>query len=197
MFLTTALGQFWDVQPPADESAYWRIVRTKSSPFFGAALHLGALFGGASEGVAAKLERVGSLYGEMIQIHDDLSDTLASPAGPDWIEGRSPLPILFAESVDHPDRSRFLKLRQETADEGALREAQEILIRCGAVSYCVDQLLRRNQAAQEALREIALVRPGLIESLLEELVAPVWKLFDGLEVSPPVVPNLGEKALQE
>ena len=48
MYLMTALGQSLDVQCPADEEAYWHIVQTKSSPFFGAALYIGALLGGAS-----------------------------------------------------------------------------------------------------------------------------------------------------
>ncbi|MEW5829808.1 MAG: polyprenyl synthetase family protein [Chloroflexota bacterium] len=184
MFLATALGQFLDVQCPGDEDAYWRMVRAKSSPFFGAALQLGAVLGGAPDEAAAKLEEIGRLYGEMIQIHDDLSDTLSIPANPDWLQGRAPLPILFAQVVDHPDRSRFLDLRREAADEDALREAQEILIRCGAVSYCVDQLIRRHRAAREILQSAGLARPELVEKLLEKVIEPVWKLFEGIEASP-------------
>jgi len=185
MYLMTALGQSWDVKCPIDETAYWRIVQTKSSPFFGAALQIGALLGGTSIETAGKLKELGNLYGEMIQIHDDLSDTLAVPANPDWLQGRSPLPILFAKVVDHPERSRFLELCGEISDENALQEAQDILVRCGAVSYCMDQLLRRYQSAQEALQAAELARPESIESLLDEVIAPVWKLFDAIEVSPP------------
>ena len=182
MYLMTALGQFLDVQCPDDEESYWRMVRTKSSPFFGTALHIGALLGGASVETAKGLKELGNLYGEMIQIHDDLNDTMALPANPDWLQGRSPLPILFAQTVDYPDRSRFLELRGKATDESALCEAQEILIRCGAVSYCVDQLLRRYEIARKALQSVELAHPESIETLLEEVVAPVWKLFDSLEV---------------
>jgi geranylgeranyl pyrophosphate synthase len=148
-------------------------------------LQLGALFGEAPFELAEKIKQIGGLYGEMIQIHDDLNDTMAVPANPDWVQGRAPLPILFAKLVDHPERSRFLELCGEVTDENALREAQEILIRCGAVSYCVDQLLRRHQSARDILQGTELARPELIECLLEEVIAPVWKLFDAIGESPP------------
>ena len=78
-----------------------------------------------------------------------------------------------------------MELREKTSDESALSEAQEIIIRCGAVSYCVDQLLRRYRSAREVLQTVELARPEVIESLLEGVIAPVWKLFDAIGVSPP------------
>ncbi len=184
MFLATALGQAWDVQSPTDEETYWRVVQTKSSPFFGAALQTGALAGGAFVEVADRLKELGGLYGEMIQIHDDLNDSLAVPANPDWIQGRSPLPILFAKVVDHPERSRFLELCQEIDTPGALEEAQEILIRNGAVSYCVDQLLRRDQSVRAKLDAILLVRRETLDALFDGVIAPVWKLFEAIGEKP-------------
>jgi geranylgeranyl diphosphate synthase type II len=84
MMLTTAFGQHKDVQGPKDEEDYWRMVATKSSPFFGSVLYVGALMGGATREDALQIERFGNLYGEMIQIHDDLNDAMAVPANPDW-----------------------------------------------------------------------------------------------------------------
>lgn len=185
MLMVLPFGQHMDVQASIDEAAFWKIVGAKSGSFFGAAFYLGALFGNASDQVAQRLVQIGRLYGEMIQIHDDLNDTLAVPANPDWLQGRSPLPILFAKVVDHPERSRFLELCKEITNEDALRKAQDILVRCGAVSYCVDQLLHRYQAGREAMQTVNLARPELIESLLDEVVEPVWKLFDAVGVSPP------------
>ncbi len=178
MSIMIALGQHLDVQNPVDEAAYWHAVENKSAPFFGAALYMGALMGGASNKVAADLEQLGKLYGEMIQIHDDLNDTMAVPANPDWIQKRLPLPILFAQVVDHPARARFLELCQDITQPDALPEAQDILVHCGAVSYCVDQLVRRHLVMQEMLRSIALVRRDILDALLEELIAPVRRLFE-------------------
>src|SRR5690242_19381864 len=56
MFLSTSFGQYLDVQAPANESGYWQVAKTKSSPFFGAALQLGALTGDSSMEVAERLK---------------------------------------------------------------------------------------------------------------------------------------------
>ena len=181
MMLTTTLGQYWDVQSPADEDGYWRVVQTKSSPFFGAALALGALLGGNSARAAQQLKTLGALYGEMIQIHDDLNDSMLIPANADWLQQRFSLPILFARSVQHPARARFLQLCGEVSDPQALAEAQEILITCGAVSYCVDQLLIRHQSMQAVLNTIPLRVRNEMDALSQEVIAPVFKLFDALD----------------
>lgn len=177
MMLTTAYGQYLDSQNPSTEAAYWRVVKSKSSPFFGAALQIGALLGGASQRSAAQIKEFGRLYGEMIQLHDDLKDTMAKPANPDWVLGRAPLPILYAQSVDHPERQRFLELRQAIPDPQALAEAQEILIRCGGLSYTIHHLLLRYQRAETLLAGMKLPQRVKLDKLLKELMKPVWKLF--------------------
>lgn len=183
MMSVTAFGQELDMRNPADEISYWQVVENKSSPFYGCAFHLGALFGEAADAVSNELKHLGELYGEMIQIHDDVNDTMAVPANPDWLHGRKPLPILFAQTVEHPDRERFMHLYSNAADENALREAQEILIRCGAVSYCVDGLLHRYRAAQTILDKTPLPNKEALYAVIEGLIAPVRKLFDTLEIS--------------
>ncbi len=52
--------------------------------------------GGATETTATRLGEVGALYGEMIQLSDDLNDVMEYPANVDWLQGRYPLPILRA-----------------------------------------------------------------------------------------------------
>jgi geranylgeranyl pyrophosphate synthase len=194
MMSTTAFGQELDIQNPADETSYWQVVENKSAPFYGCAFHLGALFGGAIDEVANKLKRLGELYGEMIQIHDDLNDTMAVPANPDWLQGRKPLPILFAQTVEHTDHERFMQLYQNISVEDALKEAQEILIRCGAVSYCVDQLLRRHQAAQDILDKTPLPNKGMVDSVIESVITPVHRLFDTLGIPSQTMTTLAGQA---
>lgn len=178
MFLSTAFGQFLDVQAPGTESAYREVTRTKSSPFFGAALQLGALAGGAATNVAGQLNELGCLYGEMIQLHDDMHDSMETPANPDWLQRRSPLPILFASVVEHPEQRRFLELKEQVSSPDALLESQEILIRCGAISYCADQLIRKHEMAKEILRSIPLLNEKPVASLLDEVITPVQKLLE-------------------
>lgn len=186
MFLATTIGQYWDVNSiVADEDSYWKIAQAKSSPFFGASLQIGGLIGGASLELSVRFKELGILYGEMIQIHDDLGDTLASPAKPDWGADRSPLPILFARLVDHPQRARFEELRQkaETSPQ-ALKEAQEILIQCGAVSYCFYQLLNRHEMAKGILDSLTLPDPArqdILVTIFEDVVRPVFQLFEEVD----------------
>ena len=187
MMLTIALGQYLDFQGPIDEVAYWRIVCTKSSPFFGSAFYVGALAAGASLELAAQLKEFGLLYGEIIQIHDDLSDSLATPASPDWTLGRWPLPMLFAGVVNHPRRERFLTLRQAIAEPGALAEAQMILIQSGALSYGVHELMTRYQKARDLLAALMLENPDAVERLLDDQIEPVRLLYKTLGLASPTV----------
>ena len=187
-----------------DHLIYTRNVKNKpiskrniSAPFYECAVHLGALFGKATRKTIKGIERFGRLYGEMIQIHDDLNDVMAVPANPDWLQYRKPLPILFAHLVAHPDQARFIELYQDMSRDGALQEAQEILIRSGEVSYCVDQLIRRHQTAQGILNEIPLQNKETVDSLIEAVIAPVRRLFETLEIPPGAVPTFAEVVNRE
>ncbi len=177
MILQTTLGQYLDTQNACDEESYWRVTRTKSSPYFATSFYVGALVAGATEPHADQLSELGGLYGEMVQINDDLNDVLAVPANPDWQQGRYPLPILFATLVPHPERARFIELRAQTDAAWALAEAQAILIRCGAISYGIDQLLRRGDTIRAQLQRIELTQPELIEEMVNGILNPVHTLL--------------------
>jgi len=181
MFLSTAFGQFQDVKGPTSEAGYWEMARTKSSPFFGVALQLGALTGGSSVETAECIRELGCLYGEMIQIHDDMHDSMETPANPDWLQRRSPLPILFASTVNHPERSQFLELKENVDQSDTLKDAQEILIHCGAISYCADQLIQKFEKAMASLGELPIPKHEPITSLFEAVIAPVYKLLQASE----------------
>jgi geranylgeranyl pyrophosphate synthase len=177
LILQTTLGQFWDTQNPCDEESYWRVTRTKSSPYFSVSFFVGALMSGTPEATAAKLGEMGELYGEMVQINDDLKDVLAVPANPDWLQGRYPLPILFASLVPHPERERFIALRPQVGEEWALAEAQDILIRSGAISYGIDQLLQRAGRINDMLQETPLAQSLVITEMVDGMLAPVNRLL--------------------
>jgi len=184
--LATALGQRLDAQNLDGEENYWKVVRAKSTPFYGAALHVGALLGNASLQVAGGLRDLGILLGEVIQIHDDLLDAFQTPANPDWTQGRNSLPILYARTADHPDRTRFMDLLPRIDDPQALREAQQILIACGAVSYSAYHLAKRHQEARQLLEGIPLPDPAPMTDLLARQTQPLIKLLRSRGAEIPV-----------
>lgn len=173
MLFDTAYGQFLDIEKPFSEETYWEMVRAKSSPFYGSIFEMGAIAGGGSLENVSIIREFGNVYGEMIQIHDDLVDCLESTAGPDWTQGRTPLPILFTEIVEHADKDRFIELKKNILFDENLLEAQKILIKCGAVSYCIDQLFPRYKKAKSILKKSnRLNQKELLEVLEEIMVAP-------------------------
>lgn len=181
----TAIGQHQDSAGPQTEMAYWEMVAAKSGIFFGAALATGAEYANAAERQLTLLNQLGRLYGEITQLHDDIGDCLATPANPDWTTGRYPLPILYATVVQHSERERFQALRRQADDPGCLAEAQMILVRCGAISYCIDQLLRRYAIAKNLLSQISAPEPRPLTNLLESLVQPVEELWLTLTPNHP------------
>lgn len=188
MMSRTAYGQELDVHNPDTEEAYWEMVKGKSSPYHQSVLEIGALIGGASPEVVAAIAHFGDVYGEIVQIHDDFKDTMAVPAGPDWILGRLPLPVLFAHVVDHPEKDQFIDLRQEIqagAGEDILRQAQQILIRSGAISYTLEQMLVRYMNVESIFAEINLENPKIFNSLLEDIIKPAQALFAEIGYEAP------------
>lgn len=87
-----------------------------------------------------------------------------------------------------------MQLYQKVSVEDALKEAQEILIQCGAVSFCVDQLLRRHQAAQDILDKTPLPNKGMVDSVIEAVIAPEHRLFDTLGIPSQTMTTLAGQA---
>lgn len=186
MALATAWGQNLDAQQLQGEANYWKTVRAKSTPFYGAALQVGALLGQAPEPLADRLRDLGVLLGEMIQIYDDLTDAFQTPANPDWKRAGSNLAILYALTAQYAERERFRTLLSQTDDPDALRSAQQLLIRCGAVSYCAYHVVKRYQAARRLLETTPLADPTSLREMLAHQVRPVQTLLQGVgAVMPP------------
>ncbi len=185
MALATAFGQSLDVQNLQGEENYWKVVQAKSTPFYGAALQIGALLGAASPELAARLYDFGALNGEIIQIHDDLTDALQKPANPDWKRTNNNLAILYALTAHYPDCERFRALLPQVDDPPALESAQSILIRCGAVSYCAYHIIRRYQAALRILHATPLADPTPLQIMLTRQIKPIRTLLESAGAGIP------------
>ncbi|MCP4663513.1 MAG: hypothetical protein GY856_49640 [bacterium] len=183
--LGTAYGQDMDAGSLEGEENYWRIVEAKTPPLFGTAMFIGAVLGGSPASTAERLEGLGFLIGMMIQISDDLKDAMDTPARPDWQRKWNNLPILYAMTAEHSERLRFLDLLPRIEEPEALAAAQEILFRCGAVSYCAYRVIEFYRTARENLESIPLANPEPIDELLSHLVEPLKSLFRSIGVESP------------
>ncbi len=185
MLLDTALGQRMDVLNEGGEEEYWQVAFAKSSPFCRSAFAVGAILGGAEEGAVAALTRVGALVGETQQLHDDLDDALATPAQPDWRRPRNNLLTLYALTVDHPERARFETLLQTPEDPETLAEAQAVLSRSGAVSYCAYHLVKRHKEAFDLVRGLDLVDPDALNEFMDNHFLPAMMLLERAGMKDP------------
>ena len=175
--LTTAAGQYLDTENLTGEDNYWKVVQAKSTPFYGAALQIGAILGGAGQSVSGVMCELGVILGEVIQIRDDLFDAFETPANPDWRQGRNNLPILYARTANHAEREVFIDLLPRSYDPSVLVDAQNILIRSGAVSYCAHQLATRHDAASKLLDDLQLANPAPMTELLAQQTELLGKLL--------------------
>jgi geranylgeranyl pyrophosphate synthase len=185
MALTTAFGQSLDVQNLPGEENYWKIVRTKSTPYYATAMQIGAVLGGANLEIASRLRTFGAMNGEVVQLYDDLTDVLEQPANPDWKQGRNNLLILYAMSADHPEREKFKTLLPQIDDLEALKTAQQILVRCGAVSYCAYHVVKRHEAARRLIDSMPVVDPAPLRRLVSWYIAPLVSLLRNVGASVP------------
>ncbi|HEX5724558.1 MAG TPA: polyprenyl synthetase family protein [Longimicrobiaceae bacterium] len=168
----TARGQELDAGGAADEEAYWRIVEAKTPPLFTAALFTGALLGGASPEAAHALSAAGTPMGVLVQLGDDLGDVMAPELHPDWSRPGDNIVLRFAAEADHPERERFRALVERITEEGAHDEAADILVRCGAMSFCVHHMLAAAAHARELVLGAGLADPAPVLELLDRLAAP-------------------------
>ncbi len=185
MSIGTAYGQELDTRELRSEDDYWQTVNSKTPPLFGAAFRIGALLGGAPEPVADGIEVVGGLLGRFVQVSDDLSDALQSPATADWLRCSNNLPILYAMTAEHPERTRFLELAARAEDPEALAEAQKILLKSGAVSYCAFKMMEVAQEAQTVLSRLPLRDPQPVERILSANLRPLHKMLESAGVEEP------------
>ena len=185
MCLDTAAGQELDVSNLEGEENYWKVVRAKSTPFYGAGLQLGAILGGGDPDTVRQFYELGVIFGEAIQIYDDLEDAFKSPANPDWLQGRNNLALLYGLTAEYPERERFERLRLQAQDPVALENAQEILVRSGAVSYCTYQIIQRHQQIRDLISNLSLSSSQSILDFLTNQIKPVWGLLTRLGIQVP------------
>lgn len=185
MSLATCFGQSLDAREAGGEEEYWRIVECKTPPLFGEALRMGALLGGGSVETADRLACLGRILARSIQVGDDATDALESPARPDWKRRGNSLPLLYAMIAPHADREEFLRLSNGVEDPENLAAAQKILLRSGAISYCTLKLLEFSRQAADLLARLPLQNPEPVARLVELQQRPLRRLLEVAGVKEP------------
>jgi geranylgeranyl pyrophosphate synthase len=211
MALATSYGQHLDSREIAGEDEYWQVVAGKTPPLFGAALRLGALLAPAAAAadpsdtadgadvaksadaaqlptVADRLEQLGHTLGLFIQVSDDLADALQAPAGADWRRRANNLPMLYAMTADHPARQEFLAVSAAVDDAAALARAQQILVQCGAASYCAWKMIELSRQAHGLLAGLPLADPRPLREMLGEHLRPLEALLAAVGHDEPLNP---------
>lgn len=163
----TAHGQHLDSENLQGEENYWRVVHTKSTPFYAGAFKLGAIFAGVSADKVEAFANIGHLVGELAQIQDDITDALDPEKTADWDESRNNLLIMFASTADHEEREQLLALKPRIAQPDVLAQAQNILVRSGALSYGVYLLVQKYEEARDLLTSLKLTVPEQIHQWLD------------------------------
>ena len=185
--LATAFGQNLDTRDISSEAEYWRVIEAKTPPLFTAALSMGALLGGATAELAEDIGHLGRLLGRFVQVSDDLTDALRAPAGSDWKKPGSCLPLLYAFLAEYPQRADFKRLMSQAEDPVMLAQAQAILLRSGAVSYCALKLIELAQQIRDLLSRLPLAVPEPLERLVAGHERTVNRLFESVGVETAVL----------
>ncbi len=174
-------GQFLDLaferRLDVTESDYTEMVARKTAALLEAAVHLGALAGGAPDGVIAALRAYGAALGLAFQVQDDLlgvwgeESRTGKPAAAD-IHGRKlGLPAVHALAHSSPaDRAALVQVYggSGAVDPGDVATVLAVLERAGTRAYVERAAARYHQEAQSAL---AVLPPGPVRETLAEVAA--------------------------
>lgn len=180
----TSIGQYYDATQITSINNFFHALELKSGPLFGDCMRIGAAVSGANEIEVNSLYELGVIYGYLIQLNDDLSDTFEAPASNDWLPNRTNLPILFASEIEHENKERFNQIRNQVFNsEEILAEAQQILISSGAYYKVIDEIIWQAHQFRDLLSKSSLKNKQPLEELLVELMNPVIKKINKLNLS--------------
>lgn len=161
----TALGQEMESEATGSFESYWNVVDHKTPPLVATALELGALAAGADPVHAAALTRLAVPLGRILQIGDDANDALGDDAA-DW---RTPqLNLLMLFSLSGPNGGELAGLLRRGEERHALRAAQLLMLRDGALGYAVHALTTAFAAIGTTIESLALPDPRPLLRLLEQ-----------------------------
>ena len=179
MVVEMAVGQVADIAGVDNEDDYWQLVQMKSGPYHRTALSIGGIIAGSNTQTLHVLKQVGQLIGMMIQVQDDLFDSMSTPAQTDWFgEKTNNLLILYGQQANYRNKNHFLELLPivQKGDTQALKEVQQILIDAGAVDYCNSVLKELQNKAHQHIETIPLINTTAILDVLNYIATVIERI---------------------
>jgi octaprenyl-diphosphate synthase len=138
-----------------DESAYLRVIRSKTAKLFEASTRLAAVLAGVDAATEEACASYGQALGTAFQVIDDVLDydgdaaEMGKNLGDDLREGKCTLPLIISMQRGTPEQRRII---ESAIESGAVEELQDIIAivrKTGALDAT------RQAAAAEAERAIA------------------------------------------
>ena len=177
-----AEGQQMDInfeeEETVDANEYLEMIRLKTSILFGAAAYGGAKIGGTTEEEARELEMMATNVGLGFQIWDDYLDAtapeevLGKPSGSDIRQRKRTLLVIEGlNRTNETDRKRLIEILDSKNTEEEVKEAVEIMERCGALEECHKQANGYLEGARKTLSNYPESEARILfEELLEYMV---------------------------
>ena len=180
----TSIGQYFDATQLNNQKDFFHALSLKSGPLFGDCMRIGGVINGATQQESQSLYDLGVIYGYLIQLNDDLSDTFGKPASNDWLPNRTNLPLIYASQNPHEKQKRFNQIRNRVFDsEDILMEAQQILISSGAYFKVIEDIIWQSNKFQTLLDKTQLKNKQPLQELLDELMHPVIQKINTLNLT--------------
>jgi octaprenyl-diphosphate synthase len=160
--------------PDLDESAYLRVIRSKTAKLFEASARLAPILAGADAETEQRCADYGQALGTAFQVIDDVLDyegqaaELGKNLGDDLREGKMTLPVIWALRLGEPEEQALIRHAIEKGDTTHLDAIAAVIRRTGAL----DRARAAAEAeAQRAIDAAAGLAPNRYQQGLLQLAA--------------------------
>lgn len=146
--------------PSLDETAYLRVIRSKTAKLFEASARLAPILAGASTEVENVCAVYGQALGTAFQVIDDVLDyegdaqQLGKNLGDDLREGKVTLPIICALKKASPEQQQLLKTAIVEGDVEHMDAILNIIRETGALEAARSSAMTEARRAMEAVQTL-------------------------------------------
>ncbi|MFC3686622.1 polyprenyl synthetase family protein [Hydrogenophaga luteola] len=146
--------------PSLDETAYLRVIRSKTAKLFEASARLAPILAGASTEVENACAVYGQALGTAFQVIDDVLDyegdaqQLGKNLGDDLREGKVTLPIICALKKASPEQQQLLKTAIVEGDVEHMDAILNIIRETGALEAARSSAMTEARRAMEAVQTL-------------------------------------------